>query len=106
MPTGPPERFTITPEERNMTFSWSPPVPTLRNGVITGYSLSCVPVSGRRNAISTQYTAAGTFTLGGFTPVTSYNCSITASNILGSGPAAYVVVTTLDDGKSHITYLV
>ena len=88
-----------------MTFSWSPPAPTERNGVITGYFLSCVPVAGEGTTISMQYTAAGTFTLGGFTPFTSYNCSIAASNILGSGAAVYLVVTTLDDGECHITYL-
>ena len=88
-----------------MTFSWSPPAPTLRNGVITGYSLSCVPEVGGGNSISMQYTAAGTFTLGGFTPATSYNCSISASNSLGSGPTAHVVVTTLNDGERHIKLL-
>ena len=77
-----------------MTFSWSPPAPTERNGVITGYSLSCVPVSGRGNTISMQYTAAGTFTLGGFTPATSYNCSISASNSQGSGPVSSMISTT------------
>ena len=80
-----------------MTFSWSPPAPTLRNGVITGYSLLCVPEAGQGNSISMQYTAAGTFTLGGFTPFISYNCSISASNSQGNGPAAYGVVVTLDD---------
>ena len=84
-----------------MTFSWSPPGPTERNGIITGYFLSCVPVSGGGNSISMQYTAAGTFTLGGFTPATSYNCSISASNSQGSGPVAYVDVTTLDDGELY-----
>ena len=84
-----------------MTFSWSPPGPTERNGIITGYLLSCVPVSGGGNSISMQYTAAGTFTLGGFTPATSYNCSISASNNQGSGPVAYVDVTTLDDGELY-----
>ena len=84
-----------------MTFSWSPPAPTLCNGVITGYFLTCVPVASGGSTISMQYTAAGTFTLGGFTPATSYNCSISAINILGSGPVAYVVVTTLDDGECH-----
>ena len=69
--------------------------------MITGYSLSCVPVVGGGNSISMQYTAAGTFTLGGFTPATSYNCSVSASNSQGSGPAAHNVVTTLDDGKCH-----
>ena len=84
-----------------MIISYSLPALTLRNGVITGYSLSCVPEVGARgkNTILMQYTAAGTFTLGGFTPATSYNCSISAANSKGSGPRMYRVVTTLDDGK-------
>ena len=89
-----------------MTFSWSPPAPTERNGIITGYFLSCVPVSGGGNSVSMQYTAAGTFTLGGFTPATSYNCSISASNSQGSGPVAYLIVATPDDSKHHGARLV
>ena len=91
-----------------MTFFWSPPAPAERNGVITGYFVSCVPEAGGRNTISMQYTTAGTFTLGGFTPATSYNCSIAASNSQGSGPLAYVDVTTLDDGEyvMQIGYLI
>ena len=54
-PTGPPQSFTVTPGRRNMTFSWSPPAPTERNGVITNYSLSCVPETGGRNTITMQY---------------------------------------------------
>ena len=99
-PSGSPQVFTDTKRRsRNITFSWSPPAPTELNGVITGYFLSCVPEAGGRNTITMQYTAAGTFTLGGFTPFTSYNCSISASNSQGSGPATHRVVTTLDDGK-------
>ena len=99
-PGGPPQSFTVTQRrERNMTFSWSPPVPTLRNGVITGYSLSCVPETGGGNSITMQYTAAGTFTLGGFTPATSYNCSISARNSQGSGLATYLINTTLEACK-------
>ena len=37
--------------------------------------------------------------MGGFTPATSYNCSIFASNSQGSGPATYMMVTTADDGE-------
>ena len=96
-PTGRPQSFTVIHHAaRNMTFSWSPPVPTERNGVIIGYFLSCVPECGGRSSISMQYTAAGTFILGGFTPATSYNCSISASNSQGSGPAAYIINTTLE----------
>ena len=52
------------------------------------------------NSISMQYTAAGTFTLGGFTTATSYNCSISASNSQGSGPATYLINTTQEARKS------
>ena len=96
-PTGPPLDFTVIQHSaRNMTFSWSPPAPTERNGAITGYSLSCVPEGGGGNSITMQYTAAGTFTLRGFTPFTSYNCSIFARNSEGSGPATYVINATLE----------
>ena len=101
-PTGPPQYFMVTLGARNMTFSWSPPTPTERNGVITGYSLSCVPEAGGGTTITTitmQYTATGTFTLGGFTPATSYNCSISASNSQGSGPVSYQISTTLEACK-------
>ena len=88
-----------------MTFSWSPPAPTLRNGIITGYSLSCVPEGGRESTVSMHYTQTGTFTLEGFAPATTYNCSISASNSEGSGPVAYIVVATMDDGKRIETVL-
>ena len=42
-PDGTPQSFTVSAGARNVTFSWSPPAPTLRNGIITSYSLSCVP---------------------------------------------------------------
>ena len=87
-----------------MTFSWSP-APTQHNGVITGYFLSCVPAS-RGNSISMWYTTTGTFTLGGFAPATSYNCSIFGSNSQGSGPATYIIISTPDDGEHHGARLV
>ena len=85
----------VTPEARHMTFSWAPPNAPERNGVITGYSLSCTPSS-----ISMQpYTLAGTFRLEGFTPATTYNCSIFARNSIGNGPVVSMIIRTLEDGK-------
>ena len=105
-PTGPPISFTVTQHTaRSMTFSWSPPAPILRNGVITGYSLSCVPEADGGNTIFMQYTAAGTFTLGGFTPATSYNCSISASNNQGSGPVSTMISTTLEARKQTMAII-
>ena len=48
-----------------------------------------------------QYTASGTFTLGGFAPATSYNCFIFASNSQRSGPATYMIIATQDDGENY-----
>ena len=96
-PTGPPLSFTVTQRgARNMTFSWSPPAPTERNGMIIGYSLSCVPEAGGGSSISST---AGTITLGELLPATSYNCSIYASTSQGSGPVSYLINTTLQACK-------
>jgi len=74
-PDGPPQNFIVTSSAgaRNVTFSWSPPAPTLRNGIITGYSLSCVPERVGESTVSMGYTQTGTFTLEGFAPATTYN---------------------------------
>ena len=58
--TGSPLNFIVAPGARNMTE---------RNGVITGYSLSCAPQTGG-GSIFMQYTQAGNFTLEEFTPDT------------------------------------
>jgi len=102
-PDGSPQSFTVTSSAgaRNVTFSWSPPAPILRNGIITSYSLSCVPEGVGESTVSMGYTQSGTFTLEGFAPATTYNCSISASNSEGSGPVAYIMVATMDDSKYH-----
>ena len=97
-PTGSPLYFIVTPGARNMTFSWAPPNVTQRNGVITGYSLSCTPQTAGGD-ITMQYTQDGTFTLGGFTPFTTYSCSIFASNSQGDGPVASRTIPTDEDCK-------
>ena len=81
-----------------MTFSWAPPNATQRNGMITGYSLSCTPLTAEGD-ITMQYTQVGTFTLGGFTPFTIYSCSIFASNSQGDGPVALIDIPTEEDCK-------
>ena len=98
VPTGPPLNFVVIPGARNMTFSWAPPNATERNGVITGYLLSCTTQTAGRD-ISMLYTQAGTFLVEGFTPFTMYSCSIFASNSQGDGPMASMTIPTLEDGK-------
>ena len=102
-PTGPPLNFIVTPGARSMTFSWAPPNATQRNGVITSYSLVCAPQTGV-GSITMQYTQAGTFILEGFSPATTYICSIFASNSQGNGPVASMITSTLEDCKFPFSF--
>ena len=81
-----------------MAFSWTPPNAAQRNGVISGYSLVCASQTGV-GSITMQYTQAGTFILEGFSPASTYICSIFASNSQGNGPVAAMITSTLEDCK-------
>ena len=85
VPAGTPEMFVATAGERQVTFSWSPPPVTLRNGVITSYTLSCSPSP---SSLPQSPSQPGPLTVAGFSPDTSYSCSVVASNSQGSGPTA------------------
>lgn len=86
----------------DVTFSWSPPEVTLRNGDIVEYVLSCSP---RGSAVMTVtiFTEPGTYMVDGFSANTDYNCSVIASNSKGSGPPATLLFTTQAGGDSKFT---
>ena len=77
-------------------FSWTPPLEELRNGVITGYRILCVvesnrtrdPITGIVGELSREATVSG------FTPATSYNCSLAARTSAGFGVNDTRVVLT------------
>ena len=95
-PAAPPVNLSVMAiSSRSLEFSWSPPVQALRNGVIIGYTLSCQPNS---HDLPATFNSAGRYTLPGFAPATQYICSIYASTSGGSGPHAYGMSTTLDEG--------
>lgn len=83
---------------RVLVFSWGPP---LEDVALTDYQLSCDPqpegfpktygvmvFNDRGGVVATE---------SGFTPSTTYNCSVLASNTIGDGPLASAMATTLDD---------
>ena len=80
--------------ERQVTFSWSPPAVTQRNGVIIHYTLSCSPSP---STLPLSVSQAVPVTVTGFTPDTNYICSVTAHNGLGAGPAAQEIFETQPD---------
>lgn len=97
VPSAPPVNFTITViGPRTLEFSWSPPPEEERNGLISGYTLSCQPDS---QGLPITVTSAGIYNVSGFTPATLENCSIYAFTSIGPGPSSNHVVMTGEDGK-------
>ena len=96
-PSGPPLHFTIEAAGTTvLEFSWSPPAEEERNGVITGYTLSCQPPADQLPAV---FSDAGEYILDGFIAGTEYNCSVVASTSVGSGPSTSTMGSTEDDSK-------
>ena len=96
VPSGIPEMFDAVAGERQVTFSWSPPAVTQRNGVIIIYTLSCSPSP---STLPLPVSQAVQVPVTGFTPDTNYICSVMAHNGLGPGPAAQETFKTQPDCK-------
>jgi len=79
--------------------TWNPPPLNEQNGIITSYSLTCLLYDQDTN-ITQLYSTHGTFSVSGFIPAATYNCSVFARTSGGRGPSVYQTVTLLDDGKT------
>ena len=86
----------------SISASWSPPPQEAQNGIITAYLFTCQPEE-LVSAIPATFPAAGSYSLSGFSPATTYNCSVLATTAGGSGPPALQTVTLLDDGVYMFT---
>lgn len=109
-PLSPPQNFTVTVDGPNsLRFSWGPPTEDDRVGSITSYWLSCDPQpEGLPRTYQAQdFTRTGGVmaVVSGFTPSTTYNCSVMASNMAGSGPTASATATTPEDCESEYLYI-
>ncbi len=81
----------------SVSASWGPPPLETQNGIITAYNLTCQP-EGLVADLLAVYPAAGNYSLSGFSPATTYNCTVFAVTAGGSGPPATQAVTLFDDG--------
>ena len=97
-PSAAPEMFAADAGERQVVFSWSPPLVTQQNGVITSYTLSCSPSLPQSPFLS------GSLTVTGFSPDTAYSCSVVATNSKGSGPPANITFTTQQDCENSFSF--
>ena len=98
-PSGPPENFIASATSRILTLSWSPPLPSQRNGVTTSYFITCT-IGG----VTTSNRISGTSQVINIEPFTNYTCTVSAATIVGDGPPATVNGTSDEDGEFNIHY--
>ena len=101
-PSGPPLSFEVAVGVNDVTFSWSPPEITLRNGEIIAYSLSCSPHGSTIVTIKSNFAEPGPHAVSGFLSSTEYNCSLVASNNKGNSPPATKSFITQDSEYIYI----
>ena len=99
-PTGAPLNVMLsTMTSRVMEFTWLPPEPTMRNGRITGYNLTCFITDSVMEQIGDVYPPQENYILPDFRPGKEYTCQVVAVNGAGSGPSAVVTVQAPEDSK-------
>ena len=82
---------------RALQLSWDPPEEDKQNGEITGYQVEWS--SAASSNVETVSGGITYITIENLTPFTSYECSVSASNVAGNGPKAYITGTTAEEGK-------
>ena len=87
--------FQAAVGEREVTFSWSPSSGSVS---IIGYIVTCAPSPA---TLPQSFPQSGAHRVSGFSPQTSYNCSVAAYTSQTVGPPATVVFTTKEDSKIH-----
>ena len=108
-PTAPPTNFVISSVNSTaLSLAWNPPPLEHRNGLITKYTLTCYEtVNGSSYLVKSpvfpytlnNYNGSVDLVLNGFRPGTIINCSVTASNEAGTGPAAHNDAITQEEGE-------
>ncbi|XP_046851039.1 phosphatidylinositol phosphatase PTPRQ-like [Xenia sp. Carnegie-2017] len=99
VPNGPPIKFQITRVDiTNITSSWLPPDPALRNGRIINYKL-CIKIGNTSQGPCLLQATTGNITVYTFSnlkPYTKYHLRISAATKIGYGPAAVLTTRTLE----------
>lgn len=98
-PSGPPTRKTVTfVNESTITFSWSPPEPDSRNGIIIYYTL-CIREYGPESTCTRDVhipasKESNSYTFSGLDPSQEYIVGIKAATTVGLGPSAFIQKTS------------
>ena len=89
--------MTISVTFRSIAFSWSPPLLSQRNGVITSYNVTCT-VGGITSSIRVGVTSLNIPA----DPFTNYSCTVSAATSVGDGPATVVISKITDEDSECI----
>ena len=96
VPSGPPLELVFSLTSHTIVLSWSPPLLSQCNGVITSYLINCT--SGD-SIINSTRTSSTSLTITGLEPFTNYTCFVRASTVVGDGPAAIIQTMTAEYGN-------
>ena len=101
---GLPRMFRVTlMATTSLSFSWQ--APTVTNGALTGYNLSCkpgLPADIPSPSVLTPGPTMNTAELGRLSPGVRYNCSIVANNSAGSSDPVHAIGTTTETGNETL----
>ena len=98
VPSGPPQNFTVITTSDFLLFTWSPPLLSQRNGVITQYDVICT-VQNTTLSRQTSSTSASSTNLATLA-ATKYTCFVCAGTVVGYGPPSETN-TSQDDTHSQ-----
>ena len=99
VPSGPPSNTIGTAlNSTHVSLSWDPPSPDQINGVIIGYSINFTELeTGGMSHLTSEQTET---VIGPLHPHYTYNFTVVAFTLVGSGPITYVIVRTDEDGNT------
>ena len=100
VPSGAPLNFhAVNMSSNNFTLIWDLPVPSERNGIIIGYTISVTSLSSPLEEPRLFSTAAEFLIVDFLNPHTEYVCMIAADTAIGTGPfSTELNVWTEQDG--------
>ena len=99
VPTGPPENVQVDAiSSTSIKLAWHPPNPPDQNGIIQAYNITLTEAETGRQLNFQEEGTESVLVVNFLHPYYTYQCSISAVTI-GPGPAAYINVTTHQDGK-------
>ena len=105
VPNGPPTKLQISRvDATNITASWLPPDPALRNGRIINYKL-CIKIGSTSQGPCLLQVTTGNITVYTFSnlkPYTKYHLRISAATKIGYGSAAVLTTRTLEAGEKRL----